>query len=51
MEPELLQKQTPVSYNADNLLAFAIANDELRGYISRPNCLTSERRLCIPCIP
>ncbi|MDF2189624.1 glycosyltransferase family 25 protein [Paraflavitalea sp. CAU 1676] len=33
---KLLQKQTPVFYNADNLLAFAIANDELRGYISRP---------------
>lgn len=33
---KLLQRQSPVAYNADNLLAFAIARQEVKGYISRP---------------
>lgn len=33
---KLLHRQTPVAYNADNLLAFAIANEEINGYICRP---------------
>ncbi|WP_276482064.1 glycosyltransferase family 25 protein [Paraflavitalea pollutisoli] len=33
---KLLQRQTPVAYNPDNLLAFAIAERQVKGYICRP---------------
>lgn len=33
---KLLQQQTPVVYNADNLLSYAIATEKLKGYIGRP---------------
>ena len=33
---KLLQRQTPVAYNPDNLLSFAIAEQAVKGYISRP---------------
>lgn len=33
---KLLQEQTPVAYNADNLLSYAIATEKIKGYIGRP---------------
>jgi glycosyl transferase, family 25 len=33
---KLLQQQTPVVYNADNLLSYAIALEKIKGYISMP---------------
>jgi glycosyl transferase family 25 len=38
----LLHQQTPISSTADNLLAFAITNQLLNGYISQPKLINQQ---------